>query len=516
MDKKWLLITIIAVVVVSIVAIPLGIVLSVHNSVYDTSFEYTEIGDLISEIATKHTYYNAGDKTVEIEVNQDMINSIIKDSLEEMDLGLPAKMSVQSVLFNTKDQRIYINAKYGNLNLPVSLKVNINSADDGITIVADDMLLGKMKAPGFVKKQLPSELLTFEIKYDDFGVPKVFSVKEIKFGSGTVKAYVQLDVDKIVDMAMGYRSDLMSEVNRFKNSQSAFVSTFLGNILDTGILDEAKVREYVEGILNNEELVNGAIHFAFVKDFSKYTNKLEEAQEKVVEWASPLKVIKMYDTIDETVEKILDDKQLTEFLKWFLTDEQIAEYKSTVLEYYGMYQEYYGMYEDLLASIDDSVAKININDIEDTVNSILTLASNIKETRDVLQDTVAQIDAEAFSKLILYLEQDEGYGGEYMKSLDQDQYEAVRDYLVDAPSVKAEVEDFLANVDFKPVDEFEEAVVSQKNTVVGVVNTLKRKDYEGALNTIASDGVVDPKAKNWVDTYTKELDINAINELFEE
>ncbi|HHW32111.1 MAG TPA: hypothetical protein GXX20_10655 [Clostridiaceae bacterium] len=516
MDKKWLLITIIAVVVVAIVAIPLGIVLSVHNSVYDTSFEYIEVEDLIAEIATKHVYYNAGDKTVEIEISQDMINSIIKDNLEGMDLGLPAKMSLQSVLFNTKDQRIYINAKYGNLNLPVSLKVNISSNDDGITIMADDMLLGRMKAPGFVKKQLPTELLTFEVKYDDFGVPKVFSVKDIKFGSGTVKAVIQLDVDKIVEMAMGYRSDLMSEINRFKNSQGDIVATFLSRVLDTGVLEEAKVREYVEGILNNEELVNSAIHFAFVKDYSKYTSKIGEAQEKVAQWIEPLTNIKIYDTIDETVEKILDDEKLTDFLKWFLTEDQIAEYKSTILEYYGMYKEYYGMYEDLLASIDDSVAKININQIDETVNSILTLATNIKDSRELLQDTLAQIDAEALSKLILYLEQDEGYGGEYIRSIDQDGYNAVRDYLVDAPGTKKEIEQFLADIDFKPVDEFTDALVSQKNTVVGVVNTLKRKDYEGALNKIASGGLVDSKAKNWVDTYTKELDVNAINELFQQ
>lgn len=516
MDKKWLLITIIAVVIVAIVAIPLGIVLSVHNSVYDTSFKYIEVEDLVAEIATKHVYYNAGDKTVEVEINQDMINSIIKDNLEGMDLGLPAKMSLESVLFNTKDQRIYINAKYGNLNLPVSLKVNLSYNDDGITIVADDMLLGKMKAPGFVKKQLPTDLLTFEVKYDDFGVPKVFSIKDIMFGSGTIKAIIQLDADKIVEMAMGYRSDLMSEVNKFKNSQGDLVATFLNKVLDTGVLDEAKVKQYVEAILNNEELINSAIHFAFVKDYSKYTSKLEEAQEKVVEWAAPLKAIKMYDTIDETVEKILDDKELTEFLKWFLTEEQIAEYKSTILEYYGMYQEYYGMYEDLLASIDDSVAKINTNQIDESVNSVLTLATNIKDSRKLLQDTIAQIDAEALSKLILYLEQDQGYGGEYIRSIDQDGYNAVRDYLIDAPGTKKEIEKFLADIDFKPVDEFSDALVSQKNTVLGVVNTLKRKDYEGALNKIASGSLVDSKAKNWVDTYTKEIDVNAINELFEQ
>jgi len=515
MDKKWLIITIIAVVIVAILAIPLGIILNVHNSVYDTSFEYIEVEDLLAEIATKHLYYNAEDKTVEIELSQDMINSIIKDNLEGMDLGLPAKMSLQGVLFNTKDQRIYINAKYGNLNLPISLKVNLNTSDDGITISADDILLGKMKAPGFVKNQLPTDMLTFEVKYDDFGIPKVFSIKDIKFGSGTVKAVVQLDVDKIVEMAMGYRSDLMKEINSFKRSQGGIVANFLDKILATGVLDEAKVREYVEEILNNGELVNSAIHFAFVKDYSKYTSRVEEAQKKVSEWIAPVTSIKIYDTIDETVEKILNDEKLTDFLKWFLTEDQIAEYKAMIMDYYGMYKEYYGMYEDLLASIDETVAKINLSQLDETVDSILTLATNIKESRELLLDTIAQIDAEALSKLILYLEQDEGYGGEYMRSVDQDGYNAIRDYLVDAPGTKREIEQFLTDIDFKPLDEFTDALVSQKNTVVGVVNTLKRKDYEGALNTIASGGLVDSKAKNWVDTYTKEVDINAINELFE-
>jgi hypothetical protein len=375
------------------------------------------------------------------------------------------------------------------------------------------MLLGKMKAPGLIKKQIPEEALNFEVNYDDFGVPKVFSIKEIKFGTGSVRATIQLDAEKIIDMAMGYRSDLMSEISRFKSSQGGMISTFISNILDTGVLEEGKIREYVQSILDNEELVNGAIHFAFVNDYSKYTNKLEEAQDKVVDWASPLKAVKMYGSIEETIEKIIDDAKLTDFLKWFLSEDQIAEYKSTILEYYGMYQDYLGMYDDLLASIDKSVAGINIKDIDDSVDSILKLATNIKDSKEVLLDTIAEIDADAFAKLIKYLEEeDQGYGREYMSNVDSE----VKDYLLDASYIKDETEKEIEAFNLAAIDEFSDAIVSQKNTVVGVINTLKRKDYEGALDKIASGDLVDKKLTTFADTYSKEIDIDAINELFEE
>ena len=133
--KKWLLITLIVVAVILVVlAIGIGTVLSIHNSTYDCSFVYVQTDDLLNEIAKKHTYYDADTKTVEIELNQDLINSLIQDNFETLDIALPDKFTIKEILFNTKDQRLYINGKYFFLNVPLSAKINVNITDEGIEI----------------------------------------------------------------------------------------------------------------------------------------------------------------------------------------------------------------------------------------------------------------------------------------------------------------------------------------------------------------------------------------------
>ncbi|NLV63344.1 MAG: hypothetical protein GXY12_08130, partial [Clostridiaceae bacterium] len=120
--KKWWFYVIIAVVVI-LIAVPLITIINLNKSVYDLSFNYVKPDDLLTEIAKKHIYYDADSKTLEVELNQDLINSILKDQLAELDLGLPPKLTIQEAAFNTSDQRLYVNAKYGSINLPISALV---------------------------------------------------------------------------------------------------------------------------------------------------------------------------------------------------------------------------------------------------------------------------------------------------------------------------------------------------------------------------------------------------------
>jgi len=389
---KGLLITlIIVVIVVVILAVGVGTVLSINNSTYDCSFVYVPTDDLINEIAKKHTYYDAIDKTVEIELNQDLINSLIKDNYESLGIALPDNFTIKEMLFNTKDQRLYINGKYGSINIPLSAKININVTEEGLDIDASDFNLGDKKAPGFIMNQIPQDSFKFSIKYEDLDLPSeitgLFSIKDIQFGSGNLKVFIQLNEDEIKKLALDYRDDLMETINSFKSEQSETIDLFITRLLDsTKLLTDEKVNEIVDFILNSEELVNSAIYFALAEDLDKYTEQFEIVQKAITDWAAPLSDIKYYGSIEETVDKVLYDEKLRELLAWFLPEDQIDEYIATIEEYYGMYEEYMGMYDDLLATMEDlqdTLGSISITSTEDIDTLVATLKDQIFENEDL-------------------------------------------------------------------------------------------------------------------------------------
>ncbi|HHV96428.1 MAG TPA: hypothetical protein GXX37_08180 [Clostridiaceae bacterium] len=391
--KKGLLIgIIIAAVVLVIIGVGVGTVLSIHNSTYDCSFVYVQPEDLVKEIVTKYTYYNAATKTVEITLNQDLINSLIKDNFENLDIALPNNFSIKEILFNTKDQRIYINAKYGSINIPISAKVNVQLADDGISISASDLLLGKKKAPGFIANQVPLDQMSFSFNYADFDLPDIFTVKDVQFGSGYLTAYVELKPDAIKSMALEYRNQILSEIDKFKNTQHVLINNFITDVLDsTAILSDAKVNELVDFVLNNGELVNGIIQIALTEDFSVYTKPFEptvaaiqkEVEETVSELTAPLSVIRYYGSVEETFNKIVYDPELRNLLEMFLPAEQIDEYVALAEEYYAMYEEYYGMYEEIL-------------DMTDELGETFASLSFSADSLDTIENTVATLQNKIF------------------------------------------------------------------------------------------------------------------------
>ncbi|NSW90862.1 MAG: hypothetical protein HPY74_09390 [Firmicutes bacterium] len=421
--KKWLLVTLIVVVVILVVlAIGIGTVLSIHNSTYDCSFVYVPTDDLLNEIAKKHTYYDASTRTVEVELNQDLINSLIKDNFESLDIALPEKFAIKEILFNTKDQRLYINGKYGSINVPLSVKINVNITEEGIEISASDLKLGQRKAPNMISKQIPQDALKYSIKYEDFDLPRIFNVKDVYFGSGILKVFVQLNPDKIKDMAMEYRNNLLGEINNFKGSQSEIISNFITRFLDTtNLLSDAKVEEYVDFVLDSEELVNSAIHFALADDLSKYAKQFEIIQKAVADWAAPLEVVKYYGSIEETVEKILYDEKLRELVAWFLPEEQIDEYVATAEEYYGMYEEYYGMYEELLDTMDELESvfgSISFTSVDDIDSAVATLQNQIFRNRKLINILSQFIPESTFTDISDTIDEYVALYHEYMDMLE--------------------------------------------------------------------------------------------------
>lgn len=336
MFKKWWFYVILAVVIV-LIAVPLGTIISLNNSVYDLSFNYEEVKveDLLTEIAKKNLYYDAENKTIEIEINQDVVNSILKDQLAQLDLGLPAQFSIQGAAFKTADQRVYINAKYGSISLPVSALVHIEPDATGINIYADSINLGEKKAPGLVTKQIPLDMLKYSIKYADLGVPQIFTVKEIKFSTGNIKAFIQLDVDAIKALARDYRNQLETSINTFKASAGETVATFVDRALAEGVLSDENVNKYVDQVLGNEELVNSAVLFALAPDLDKYAKSLETYQAAIVEWAAPLSTVKLGGTINETVDSILYNQELQDMLAWFIPAATLTQYVDTADTYYS-------------------------------------------------------------------------------------------------------------------------------------------------------------------------------------
>jgi hypothetical protein len=465
--KKWLLVTLIVVVVILVVlGIGIGTVLSIHNSTYDCSYVYVPTDDLLNELAKKHTYYDATTKTVEIELNQDMINSLIKDNFESFGIALPDKFSIKELLFNTKDQRLYINGKYGSINLPISFKINVNITADGIELSASDLNLSNKKAPSIVANQVPLDSFTYSVKYEDFDLPRIFELKDVYFGSGILKVYVQLLPDKIKEMAMDYRNDLLAEINKFKSEQSELIDRFLTRLLDsTKLLSDAKVEEFVDFVLNSEELVNSAIYFALAEDLGKYSEQFTIVQNAIADWVAPLGTIQVSDSIEETVESILYNQELKEFVEWFMPAEELDEYIVVVEEYYGMYEEYYGMYEDLLGTIDElesAFASISFGEFDDIESAVATLQDQIFRNTKLMNILSQFIPTDAFTEISDMIDEYVAMYYEYMDMLDDMQNSIAEAAAgIDFSSVTEVLDEYVAFTDeyFAQVDELKQIAI---------------------------------------------------------
>lgn len=334
MLKKWWFYVIIAVVII-IIAVPLATIVRLNKSVYDLSYNYVKLEDPLTEIAKKYAYYEAATKTLEIELNQDIVNSVLKDQLAEMDLGLPAKLTIQDVALITADKRIYINAKYGAINLPISAELKIVYDADGIKVSVDKLNLGNKKAPGIVAKQIPTDQLTYELKYADLGIPEVFAVKDIKFSTGNINVFVELKVDKIKELAKSYRSDIETAINDIKATSSETIVTFIDRALQAGLLSDANFDKYVDQILEKEELVNSILLFAVAPNFDKYSAALEGYQKSITDWAAPIQTVKFDGTLEDTVNSILYNDDLQKLLAWFVPAATLTEYVDTADTYYS-------------------------------------------------------------------------------------------------------------------------------------------------------------------------------------
>lgn len=333
MFKKWWFYVILAVVII-LIAVPLGTIIRLNNSVYDLSFNYVKVDDLLTELVKKNVYYEADTKTLEIEINQDLINSFIQDQLAQLDLGLPEKLKIQGAIFNAADQRVYINAKYGSISLPISALLHIVPDETGINLYVDSINLGDKKAPGIVANQIPTDQLKYSIKYSDLGVPQIFTIKEIKYSTGNVNVYVQLDVDAIKALARDYRNQLETSINSFKLTAGETVATFIDRALAEGVLSDENVNKYVDQVLGNEELVNSALLFAVAPDLDKYAKSFETYEKAIVDWAAPLSTVKLDGTLEETVDSILYNKDLQDMLTWFIPPTTLSNYVDTADSYY--------------------------------------------------------------------------------------------------------------------------------------------------------------------------------------
>lgn len=496
MNKKWLIAIIVAVVVI-LIAIPAGIILKIHNSEYDCSFEYRKVEDIVSEIARKHTYYDAANKTVEVSLDQDLINSLIVDLMGSMDLGLPDNIQLKQVFLNTKDRRIYINAKYGALNTPLSARINVDIQADGLVIKADSLKLANMNAPGFVKNQIPAEVLTYNIKYADLGIPVVFGVKDVKFGSGNITVLIELYEDKIADLAVSYRDDILNEINKAKANQSGTVATFLDKLAASEALSEAKFREYVKTILNDGELVNSAIYFATAEDLGKYSKSLESGQEKLMAWLDPIMSIKFEGSIDEIVTNIIEDEKLKDLASWFVSRDKIDEYTSTV-------KDYTTKYTAAMTSFNDITAKLTSGDIDGAVTS-LTRKDEIKNFLGLFLDR-AEIDKYA-SDIDKYYSMYNNVLGAF-KGISDDvnngDYDAAINRLVSDSALK----DFIAMfVDRATVDQYANDVkeyYTKFNNVLaaldGVSAAVNDGDIERAINTLKDNTAVQEFLALFVDS----------------
>lgn len=533
--KKWWFYVIVAVVLI-IIAVPLSTIIRLNNSVYDDlSFTYVHSDDLLTEIAKKHLYYDASAKTVEIEINQDLINSIIKDQLEQLDLGLPKQFSIQEVAFKTADQRIYVNAKYGAINLPISAKIFIEPNDKGLSVSIGEINLGKKKAPKFITKRIPTDQLKYEINYADLGVPQVFTVKEIKYGTGNLNAFIQLDVDAIKQLVKDYVDDLEVEINGFKRTAPEAVATFIDRALAEGLLSDSNVESYVDQVLNNEELVNSAVYFALAPDLDKYAKGVEKYRQAIVTWAEPIQTIKLDGSIDEIVESIIDNDKLHDMLTWFIPAATLSVYVDTATSYYTIYkkaegafnnlsvalqsgdiekavkqlvadkdlyqaltavipsesvdyylgsiQGYYNMYADITKSITEMLESIPDDEITEYVNQAVKYAYEVENGQQYILDILAGIDTEYVQDMVYYLNEDE-YIRSQMELMGPESYDIFMAYVDNLDAVKSEIITAIKNADVAAVKEGADIIKNINSDLVYVLDLLKAQQYEKAGNAI--------------------------------
>jgi len=414
-NKKRVIITA-AIVIILLLAIFIGIIVSIHTSSYDYSFEYTKVDNILAEVANKHTYYTAEDKSIEIQLDQDFINSLIKDNLTSMDMDLPDSFTINEVKFVTENKKIFISAKYGFLNVPISAQLNIDIVPDGVEIYANKLKIAWLGAPGFVRKQIPEESLKYSLKYKDLDVPQVFSVKNIKFSTGTVKVTVGLLEDKIAEYAVNHRKDLMDQIDIIKSQNTVMLSTFIDKLLQGDILSDKKITEYVYSALNNEELINSAIHFTVADNLDKYAKGFEETRKKVEEWAEPLNAIKYYGNIDDTVSNILYNQELKEFSAWFLPTNDIEEYTDVADKYYTKFKDARSAVEGLgenFESGDWETALDNVlynNEVKEFL-SLFALEEDVNEYFGKADDIYSKIKKGRSTLEIAFASLDEGdYG----------------------------------------------------------------------------------------------------------
>ncbi len=365
------------------------------QSYYDNSFEYIEVKDLAGEIAKKHTYYDASDKTVEIQLSQDLINSIIRDNLDSLDVEIPGG-TIRDLKLDTEKQRLFVNIKYGMLRIPVSFKINVEFTEKGAGISGSDIKMGHGKVPFFLKGMIPEDALSYEIVYEDMDIPSVFTVKEFKFRPGTVRAKAEIVPGKVSDYAIEHKDELISAIEDFKQDQSDVVKIFIDKFMETDVLSDSKIRGYVDDLLLHDELVNSAVQFALAEDLDKYADLIDECSDEITAWASPLESIKYYGSLDETVTTLLYDEELKDFASWFFQEETINNYTSTAQAFYEEYKE-----SETLASNGEYEASIENILRSDNVVEVMSWVAPREDAEKLISDAREYYDIYASTKPLL-------------------------------------------------------------------------------------------------------------------
>lgn len=555
MFKKWWFYVIIAVVIV-IIAIPISTIIRLNNSVYDDlSFTYVKLEDPLTEIAKKYLYYDANTKTLEIELNQDLINSFVKDELEKTDLGLPDKLSIQEVALKLADQRVYINAKYGSISLPISAKVFIDPSDTGISISVGEFNLGDKKAPKFVTKRLPTDQLSFSFNYADLGLPQLFAIEDIKYSTGNLNAFVKLDSEAIKALAKDYVDELEVEINSYKRTASDSVATFIDRAMAEGILSDANVDKYVEQVLNNEELVNSAVNFIVAKDLDKYSKGFASIQENVIEWAEPIQTVKFEGTVEDIVVSLIDNNELHEMLAWFIPTATISGYVDTASTYYSLYknaegsfnnlsvslqggdierainqivadrdlyaaltailpsdsvnyyigsiQGYYNMYADITKALTDALDSIPDDEITEYVNQAVKYAYEVDNGKDYIINLLAGVDTRYVQEIIYYLDADDGFIKAQIDMIDPASYDYFMLYVDNIDWVKSEVISSIKVADISAVKEGADILQEINRDLVYVLDLLKDQQYEKAGTAIGNMNF--DKAENFIEKQSEQL-----------
>ncbi len=137
----------------------------------------------------------------EKEINEVLINGLLKNYMDANPNVLPGKTVYQSAEFNMTNETLSIAVLYGKLKIRCNAQVDIDTSDDDILSINNPKLrVFGIPIPGFITKWILKDVDSYEIAYKDItGADSPIQVNRIGFSDGLCHVQMVFPEDKVVN-----------------------------------------------------------------------------------------------------------------------------------------------------------------------------------------------------------------------------------------------------------------------------------------------------------------------------